>query len=287
MSARRPSCRCRRLWPLLSPPPAEELQENEEDDTTMRSRPYSWSAVALVFGVPALGGFLFGFDISATSYAATELQASSHASVAVVGTVVSAASLGAFVGSLLLASNARADRIGRRAELRYAAACYIVGALLEVTAGALVSWMPSVSTAVLIVGRLIYGLGIAGAMHGGPTYIAEMSPSHIRGLLVSLKEAVIVLGILVGYAIGYAADRRISLRTTKVATTTTPCRHHPAGLDVRVRQQSDRVADHAGIDIHHSPELSVVAPVRAWKRKPSRRCGLSLVTTRRSRNWKP
>lgn len=55
----------------------------------------------------------------------------------------------------------------------------------------------------LLKGRLVYGCGIACVMHRGPTYIAEMSPSEIRGVLVSLNEAVVVLGILMGYTVGY------------------------------------------------------------------------------------
>ena len=41
-------------------------------------------------------------------------------------------------------------------------------------------------------------------LHKAPTYIAEMSPPSIRGTLISLKEAAIVLGILCGYGLGYA-----------------------------------------------------------------------------------
>lgn len=36
-----------------------------------------------------------------------------------------------------------------------------------------------------------------------PAYIGEMSPASIRGLLVSLKEAMIVVGILLGYFVGW------------------------------------------------------------------------------------
>lgn len=36
-----------------------------------------------------------------------------------------------------------------------------------------------------------------------PAYIGEMSPPSIRGLLISLKEAMIVLGMLLGYFIGW------------------------------------------------------------------------------------
>ncbi|KAH8096193.1 hypothetical protein JL720_3549 [Aureococcus anophagefferens] len=41
-------------------------------------------------------------------------------------------------------------------------------------------------------------------MHGAPTYIAETAPPSIRGALVSAKEAIIVLGLTVGYAVGAA-----------------------------------------------------------------------------------
>ena len=167
-------------------------------------RPYSLSAIVLIFSVPALGGFLFGFDISTTSYTVVQLRAALvHHSSTVIGLVVSASSIGAFLGSLRIFSVA--DRIGRRAELRYGAVLYIVGAVTEVLAGFCFSATSSIelSMAVLISGRLIFGMGIACAMHGGPTYIAEMAPSQIRGLLVSLKEALIVLGILAGYVVGY------------------------------------------------------------------------------------
>jgi len=38
-------------------------------------------------------------------------------------------------------------------------------------------------------------------MHGAPAYLGEMSPAAIRGLLVSLKEAFIVIGMLFGFLI--------------------------------------------------------------------------------------
>ncbi|CAN0474198.1 unnamed protein product, partial [Discosporangium mesarthrocarpum] len=36
-----------------------------------------------------------------------------------------------------------------------------------------------------------------------------MAPAPVRGLLVSLKEAMIVLGILLGYLVGYALEDRV------------------------------------------------------------------------------
>eukprot|EP00878_Enallax_costatus_P029261 GHUV01031709.1.p1 GENE.GHUV01031709.1~~GHUV01031709.1.p1 ORF type:complete len:389 (+),score=104.35 GHUV01031709.1:962-2128(+) len=59
------------------------------------------------------------------------------------------------------------------------------------------------SLAPLLGCRVLYGLGIGFAMHAAPAYIAETSPPAVRGLLISLKEAMIVGGILAGYFSGY------------------------------------------------------------------------------------
>lgn len=54
----------------------------------------------------------------------------------------------------------------------------------------------------VLLGRILYGAGVGFVMHGAPTYMAEMSPSHVRGALVSAKATVIVFGILVGMLMG-------------------------------------------------------------------------------------
>nr|KJB20004.1 hypothetical protein B456_003G129000 [Gossypium raimondii] len=140
--------------------------------------PFSWSSVILPFLFPALGGLLFGYDIGATSGATISLQ-------------VSGSLYGALLGSLLVYPVA--DSLGRRRELLIAALLYVLG-------GVLTAFAPGLS--VLLVGRLLYGLGIGLAMHGAPLYIAETCPSQIRGTLISLKELFIVLGILLGYFVG-------------------------------------------------------------------------------------
>ena len=48
---------------------------------------YSRPAVASIFGVPALGGLLFGWDIGATSYVLTQLQSAEYAGVSWSGAV--------------------------------------------------------------------------------------------------------------------------------------------------------------------------------------------------------
>ncbi|CAI9778751.1 unnamed protein product [Fraxinus pennsylvanica] len=159
---------------------------------------FAWSSVILPFLFPALGGLLFGYDIGATSGATISLQSPElsgtnwfNLSAVELGLVVSGSLYGALLGSVIVYPIA--DFLGRRRELITASVLYVFGGLLTAYAPGL---------GVLLVGRLLYGLGIGMAMHGAPLYIAETCPSQIRGTLISLKELFIVLGILLGYFVG-------------------------------------------------------------------------------------
>ncbi|KAI3987057.1 hypothetical protein MKX01_036847 [Papaver californicum] len=159
---------------------------------------FSWTSVILPFLFPALGGLLFGYDIGATSGATISLQSPElsgttwfNLSSIQLGLVVSGSLYGALIGSILVYPIA--DFLGRRRELIIAAMLYALGGLTT-------SFAPDLN--VLILGRLLYGLGIGLAMHGAPLYIAETCPSQIRGTLISMKELMIVLGILLGYLAG-------------------------------------------------------------------------------------
>lgn len=55
----------------------------------------------------------------------------------------------------------------------------------------------------------MYGIGVGLAMHAAPAYISETSPAHVRGLLVSLKEVMIVCGILLGYLVAYESSEDV------------------------------------------------------------------------------
>ncbi|KAG5145175.1 hypothetical protein GLYMA_11G092100v4 [Glycine max] len=162
------------------------------------SESYSVSAAILPFLFPALGGLLFGYDIGATSSATISIQSPTLSGVSwyklssvEIGLLTSGSLYGALIGSLL-AFNV-ADFLGRRKELIGAAVVYLVGALVT----ALAPNFP-----VLVLGRLVFGIGIGLAMHAAPMYIAETAPTPIRGQLISLKEFFIVLGMVAGYGIG-------------------------------------------------------------------------------------
>ncbi|TYJ24234.1 hypothetical protein E1A91_A08G247600v1 [Gossypium mustelinum] len=162
------------------------------------SESYSASTAILPFLFPALGGLLYGYDIGATSCATISIESATLSGISwydlssvEVGLITSGSLYGALIGSVLAFNIA--DFLGRRRELIMASIMYLVGALVTAFAPNLV---------VMVIGRFVYGIGIGLAMHAAPMYIAETAPSQIRGLLISLKEFFIVLGMVAGYGIG-------------------------------------------------------------------------------------
>lgn len=170
---------------------------------------YSGWRSFLIFIFPALGGVLFGFDIGATSSVLTQLENADYAGVTwsssvsdssvVQGVITSMGVIGALVGSLIMFQIA--DGLGRRRSLMTASVLFLVGSILEYLSGNS-SWDYTTGLSVLLTGRFVYGVGCGFAMHGAPAYIGEMAPSEIRGFLVSMKEVLIVAGMVMGYAVG-------------------------------------------------------------------------------------
>ncbi len=144
--------------------------------------------LAAVCLVASVGGFLFGFDTAVISgtfgfveqqFALSKLEVGWFGSAALVGCI-----LGALVAGWL------GDRFGRKPVL-------IVGSLLFFVS-ALYSAIPRTFT-ILILARIIGGVGVGFASVLAPMYISEFSPPRIRGRLVALYQLSIVVGILAAY----------------------------------------------------------------------------------------
>ena len=97
------------------------------------------------------------------------------------------------IGSL--ASGKTSDWIGRRYTIILAAATFLIGAVLMGLAP---------SYPFLLAGRLVAGIGVGYSLMIAPVYVAELSPTLTRGLLTSLPEVFINVGILLGYISNYA-----------------------------------------------------------------------------------
>ena len=109
--------------------------------------------------------------------------------------------LGWAVGSLTLTSTLAmmiagplSDRFGRRSVLRAAAILYFVSAILSALA-------PTFT--LLVIARMVGGLGVGASLILAPMYIAEISPSNIRGRMVSFNQLNIVIGISAAFFTNY------------------------------------------------------------------------------------
>ncbi|HMP54191.1 MAG TPA: MFS transporter, partial [Candidatus Melainabacteria bacterium] len=131
--------------------------------------------------VAALGGFLFGFDTAVISGTDPFVVPYFGLSDNQWGFTVASALLGTIVGSI--SAGLPADKLGRRNSLFIAAVLYLVSALGCALAP---TW------AFLVASRFVGGIGVGLASVLSPMYIAEVSPSRLRGRLVALAQLNIV-----------------------------------------------------------------------------------------------
>ncbi len=146
--------------------------------------------------VAALGGLLFGFDTAVISGAEGMLKVQFHLSKDMHGWIVSSALVGCLLGSAI--AGTLSDRFGRKKVLLLAAVLF--------TLCAVGSAMPR-SPWHLVVARLVGGTGIGIASMLSPMYIAEISPSRLRGGLISTYQLAITAGILMAYLSNFAIAR--------------------------------------------------------------------------------
>lgn len=142
--------------------------------------------------VAAIGGLLFGYDISVTNGAVRALQAHFHIGNAVLGFAAAAALMGAAVGAVM--AGRIADRVGRLAMMKLAATFFFACGLGAGLANSI--WM-------FLIFHTIGGIGIGVASVAVPAYIAEISPPRLRGRLGSLQQLGIVSGIFGSLAVNW------------------------------------------------------------------------------------
>lgn len=147
----------------------------------------------LAAAVASLSGLLFGYDTGVVSGALLFLKTQYHLSPTMQEVVTGVVLVGACLGAV--GSGRLADRLGRRLLMIATSAVFLVGVLVTALAPNIV---------VLIVGRVIVGVGIGVASYLGPLYISEISPANLRGSLVALNQLLLTLGILISYFVDYA-----------------------------------------------------------------------------------
>jgi SP family sugar:H+ symporter-like MFS transporter len=145
-----------------------------------------------IASVAALGGLLFGYDSAVINGAVASIQQDFGIGNYALGLAVASALLGAAAGAMT--AGRIADRIGRISVMKIAAVFFFISAIGTALA-------PDVW--VVVVFRVVGGIGVGIASVIAPAYIAETSPPSIRGRLGSLQQLAIVSGIFLSLAIDY------------------------------------------------------------------------------------
>jgi SP family xylose:H+ symportor-like MFS transporter len=167
--------------------------------------------VGLTF-VATLGGLLFGWDTAVISGAVSSIDAyfidplglSETARTSLSGWTISSALVGCIIGATVAGWISTA--LGRKGGLIIAALLFFVGSLgsavPEFGFGTIGQMGPHALWPFIFY-RILGGVGVGIASMLSPLYIAEISPSAIRGRLVSFNQLAIVLGILVVYFVNW------------------------------------------------------------------------------------
>ncbi|KAK9095591.1 hypothetical protein Scep_027060 [Stephania cephalantha] len=146
-----------------------------------------------------IGGFLFGYDTGVISGALLYIRdefPSVQKSTTLQETIVSMAIAGAIIGAAL--GGWINDSFGRKKSILISDLNFILGAIVMAVA-------PSPS--IIIVGRVLVGLGVGIASMTAPLYISEASPTKIRGALVATNGLLITSGQFLAYLINLAFTR--------------------------------------------------------------------------------
>ncbi|MBC3194753.1 sugar porter family MFS transporter [Pseudonocardia sp. C8] len=152
----------------------------------------SGSGVIRIASVAALGGLLFGYDSAVINGATSSIKDVFGTSEAGLGFAVASALLGAAAGAM--SAGRIADRIGRLQVMKIAAVLFFASAVVTGAA---------TNLELLVIGRIIGGLGVGIASVIAPAYIAETSPARIRGRLGSLQQLAIVTGIFLSLLVDW------------------------------------------------------------------------------------
>ncbi|KAI1809515.1 general substrate transporter [Poronia punctata] len=145
----------------------------------------------------ALGSFVWGYNIGILSSVLVHpgfLRVMGHPTPSQKGVITAIYYLGTWT-SYIFVSHPLSDRLGRRYAALVGIVVVAVGTAFE--AGAR-------NYAMMIIGRIISGLGIGIVSTSVPLYQSEVAPAGKRGKYVVLNHVGFVAGLAAGFWVGYA-----------------------------------------------------------------------------------
>lgn len=156
---------------------------SSEDLVQEKSKPRTPTFIYVLTFLSTIGGFLFGYDTGVVSGAMLlirdEFTLSTKWHEAIVSATIGAAWIFALVGGWLT------DKVGRKPVILLASLVFTVGSVIMGLAN---------QKEMLLVGRIVVGVGIGVASMSVPVYIAESAYPEVRGHLVTLNTIFITGG---------------------------------------------------------------------------------------------
>lgn len=138
------------------------------------------------------GGLLFGLNMAGISGAVDMIKSQFSLTDSGLGTVAALLTIGCLIGALFTGNFT--EKFGRKKVMIFTSLLYIISALGCALAE---------SSVMLTVFRILSGLAVGATSVVGPMYISEISPARNRGMLVSMNQFAITIGIVLAYAIDY------------------------------------------------------------------------------------
>ncbi|KAK9676787.1 hypothetical protein RND81_11G100700 [Saponaria officinalis] len=171
---------------------ADVVDDDDDDDRKLIGSSTRRYVMACAF-FASVNSILLGYDVGVMSGAIIFIQEELKISEVQQEILVGCLSIVSLIGSL--AGGRSSDAIGRKWTMGIGAIIFQIGGLIMTVAS---------SFRILMLGRLLSGIGIGfGATIMG-VYIAEISPAASRGFLTTFPEICINVGILLGYVSNYA-----------------------------------------------------------------------------------
>lgn len=187
---------------MMSPsdpaPPASPAPVHSQEALLLKNRELSEapsltsnSGIVLAAAISAMTAATLGYDVGimadAIEYIKDGFNLSDSTEQFLVGSLNFVAGFGTLVAGYT------SDKLGRKPTVKICCALYLVGTTMMTVAQ---------SYLMLLAGRIITGIGVGVSFVVTPVYIAEITPSALRGTLGVCFDISINCGIVLGYIVG-------------------------------------------------------------------------------------
>lgn len=164
------------------------INNNQQQDSCNSNK----SILARLVTVTAATAATLGYDVGIMAAAIQLLE--KDFTLTAVQKEVAMGSLNFFAAAGALLGGRIADRRGRKPTICVCGWLFVMGTLCMATA---------INYSMLLVGRIITGLGVGVSFVVAPVFISEVAPTNQRGQLNTVFDVAINGGILFGYIVGY------------------------------------------------------------------------------------